>query len=80
MTMIIWYRLHDVFIGLDKNYSVENMLKTSIFEWCLLNMVKLNSHNDSFRRVKYSYKNYNYKDMPLKSIVRRFKRGFVLPL
>lgn len=57
MTMNIWYRLHDVFMGFDKNYSVENMLKTSIFEWCLWNMVKLNSHNDSFRRVKYSYKN-----------------------
>lgn len=44
-------------MGFDKNYSVENMLKTSFFKGCLLNMVKLNGHNDSFRRVKYSYKN-----------------------
>lgn len=44
-------------MGFDKNYSVENMLKTSFFKGYLLNMVKLNSHNDSFRRVKYSYKN-----------------------
>lgn len=57
MTIIIWYRLHNVFMWFDKNYSVENMWKTSIFEWCLLNMVKLNSHNDSFRRVKYLDKN-----------------------
>lgn len=42
-------------MGFDKNYSVENMLKTSFFKVYLLNMVKLNGHNDSFRRVKYSY-------------------------
>jgi hypothetical protein len=57
MTMIIWYRLHNVFIGFKENYTVENMLKTSNFKVYLLNMVKLNSYNDSFRRVKYSYKN-----------------------
>lgn len=57
MTMIIWYRLHNVSMGFDKNYTVENMLKTSFFKVYLLNMVKLNSHNNSFRRVKYSYKN-----------------------
>lgn len=44
-------------MGFDKNYTVENMLKTSIFEGYLLNMVKLNSDNDSFRRVKYLNKN-----------------------
>lgn len=29
-------------LDLYKVNSVENMLKTSIFEWCLWNMVKLN--------------------------------------
>lgn len=42
MTMIFWYRLHNVFMGFDKNYIVENMLKTSKSIGYLLNMVKLN--------------------------------------
>ena len=65
-------------MGFEENYTVENMLKTSNFKVYLLNMVKLNSYNDCFRRVKYSYKNYILKDMPLKPSTMHFKRGVSL--